>query len=597
VSLVFDLESNGLLHELDTIHCIAIHDTACRDRRVDSLKIYHGTDGINEALDLLAEDDEIIGHNIISFDIPALQKVYPSWKPKGKVTDTLVISRLVAADLQNDDATSLGLPEGFQRRMFGSHALKAWGLRMGTMKGDYDGGWETCNPEMLEYCKQDVHVTYQLYKKLMKMAQGFSQESLDLEHELAEICYRVGNNGWTFDVKAAESLYVELATVRIELEKELYELFEPWEVHTEFVPKSNNKTRGYVKGEPFTKVKVIEFNPNSRKHIHLCLVKKYGWKPKSFTPSGEAKVDETVLAQLPYPEAKKLSRFMLVQKRIAQLAEGSQAWLKLVGSDGKLRHTIVSGGTVSGRASHRNPNVAQTVSARAAYGKPMRELFTVPQGWHLCGGDLSQLELRCLAFFLEDGGAYAEQIMEGDIHSYVQKSAGLPTRDSAKTFSYSLLYGGGDALIGKIVGGSAKEGKRLKAEFDKNIPSFKSLKNELSQAYKRGYLKGLDGRKLFIRSEHKCLSQLLQSAGALLCKQWLALVDQEIKAQNLENDALIVAWVHDELQIACRTLEVAHNVGDILKRMAQEAGDHFGISKKLPIEADYAVGRTWCETH
>lgn len=597
MSLVFDLESNGLLHELDTIHCIAIHDTKCADRRVNALQIYHGTDGINEALDLLAVADEIIGHNIIGFDIPALQKVYPSWKPTGKVTDTLVISRLVAADLQNDDATSLGLPEGFQRRMFGSHALKAWGLRMGTMKGDYEGGWETCNPEMLEYCKQDVHVTYQLYKKLLKMAEGFSQESLDLEHELAEICYRVGNNGWTFDVKAAESLYVELATARIELEKELYELFEPWEVHTEFVPKSNNKTRGYVKGEPFTKVKVIEFNPNSRKHIHLCLVKKYGWKPKSFTPSGEAKVDETVLAQLPYPEAKKLSRFMLVQKRIAQLAEGSQAWLKLVGSDGKLRHTIVSGGTVSGRASHRNPNVAQTVSARAAYGKPMRELFTVPKGWHLCGGDLSQLELRCLAFFLEDGGAYAEQIMDGDIHTYVQKSAGLPDRASAKVFSYSLLYGGGDALIGKIVGGSAKEGKRLKAEFDKNIPSFKSLKNELSQAYKRGYLKGLDGRKLFIRSEHKCLSQLLQSAGALLCKKWVALVDQEIKAQNLENDALVLAWVHDELQIACRTSEVAHNVGDILKRMAEEAGDHFGISRKLPIEAEYAVGRTWCETH
>ena len=597
MSLVFDLESNGLLHELDTIHCISIHDTKCSDRRVNALKIYHGPDGIKEALDLLQEADEIIGHNIIGFDIPALQKVYPSWKPKGKVTDTLVISRLVAADLQNDDATSLGLPEGFQRRMFGSHALKAWGLRMGTMKGDYEGGWENCNPEMLEYCKQDVHVTHELYKKLMKMAQGFSQESLDLEHELAEICYRVGNNGWTFDVKAAESLYVELATVRIELEKELYELFEPWEVHTEFVPKSNNKTRGYVKGEPFTKVKVIEFNPNSRKHIHLCLVKKYGWKPKSFTPSGEAKVDETVLSKLPYPEAKKLSKFMLVQKRIAQLAEGSQAWLKLVDSDGKLRHTIVSGGTVSGRASHRNPNVAQCVSARAAYGKPMRELFTVPNGWHLCGGDLSQLELRCLAFFLEDGGEYAKQIMEGDIHTYVQNSAGLPDRDSAKTFSYSLLYGGGDALIGKIVGGSAKDGKRFKNEFDKNIPSFKSLKNELSQAYKRGYLKGLDGRKLFIRSEHKCLSQLLQSAGALLCKQWLYLVDQEIKAQNLENDALIVAWVHDELQIACRTKEVAHNVGDILKRMAQEAGEHFGINRKLPIEAEYAVGRTWCETH
>jgi DNA polymerase I len=593
MSLVFDLESNGLLHQLDTIHCIAIYDTDNNE----GPKIYHGDSGVAEALDLIAEADEIIGHNVIGFDIPAIQKVSPGWYPKGKVTDTLVISRLVAADLRNDDATSLGLPEGFQRRMFGSHALKAWGLRMGTMKGDYEGGWETCNPEMLEYCKQDVHVTYQLYKKLMKMAEGFSQESLDLEHELAEICYRVGNNGWTFDVKAAESLYADLATTRIALEKDLLELFEPWEIHTSFTPKVNNKTRGYVKDEVFTKVHVVEFNPNSRKHIHYCLVKKYGWKPKSFTPSGDAKVDETVLAQLPYPEAKKLSKFMLVQKRIAQLAEGSQAWLKLVDSDGKLRHTIISGGTVSGRAAHRGPNVAQTVSAKAAYGKPMRELFTVPQGWHLCGGDLSQLELRCLAYFLDDGGEYAAQVMEGDIHTYNQKAAGLPTRDAAKTFIYATTYGGGDALIGKLVGGSAKEGKRLKAEFDKNIPSFKSLKNELNQAYKRGYLKGLDGRKLFVRSEHKCLSQLLQSAGALLCKKWLALVDKEIKAQNLEKDALIVAWVHDELQIACRTKEVAHNVGDILRRMAEEAGTHFRISNKLPIEAEYAVGRTWCDTH
>ncbi len=593
MSLVFDLESNGLLQELDTIHCIAIQDTTTNE----GPKIYHGTEGITEALVLLRDSEEIIGHNIIGFDIPALQKVYPHWKPTGKVIDTLVISRLVAADLMNDDATSVGLPEDFKKRMYGSHALKAWGLRMGTMKGDYEGGWEECNPEMLEYCQQDVTVTYELYKKLMKMAKGFSEESLELEHELAEICYRVGNNGWTFDIKAAEHLYAELATTRIELEKELNELFEPWEIHTEFIPKANNKTRGYVKGEPFTKVKVVEFNPNSRKHIHYCLVQKYGWKPKSFTPSGEAKVDETVLSQLPYPEAKKLAKFMLVQKRIAQLAEGSQAWLKMVDTDGKLRHTIVSGGTVSGRASHRNPNVAQTVSARAAYGKPMRELFTVPKGWHLCGGDLSQLELRCLAYFLDDGGEYAKQIMDGDIHTFNQKAAGLPTRDAAKTFIYATTYGGGDALIGKLVGGNAKDGKRLKSEFDKNIPSFKSLKNELSQAYKRGYLKGLDGRKLFVRSEHKCLSQLLQSAGALLCKKWLALVDKEITRQQLQNDALILAWVHDELQIACRTEEVAHNVGNILRGMAKEAGTHFGITSKLPIEADYAVGLTWCDTH
>ena len=593
MSLVFDLESNGLLDQLDTIHCIAILDTETGDRRKNASQIYHGPEGIAAALELLAEADEIIGHNIINFDIPALQKVYPSWRPKGTITDTLVLSRLVSADLMNDDAVSVSLPDGFQKRMWGSHSLKAWGLRMGTMKGDYEGGWEECNQDMLDYCEQDVRVTYELYKKLMKDSKDFSGRSIDLEHELAEVCNRIGNNGWTFDVKAAGELYAELASIRIELEKELDELFEPWEIRTEFIPKVNNKTRGYVKGEPFTKVKVVEFNPNSRKHIHFCLVKKYGWKPKAFTPSGEAKVDETVLSQLPYPEAQKLAKFFLVQKRIAQLAEGSQAWMKVCGKDGKLRHSIVSGGTVSGRASHRYPNLAQVPSTRAAFGKKCRDLFTAPKGWCLVGADLSGLELRCLAHYLQDDGEYAEQILSGDIHTYNQKAAGLKTRDEAKTFIYATLYGGGDGLIGKIVGGTAKDGKRLKADFDKNVPAFKKLKQELNTAYQRGYLKGMDGRKLFVRSEHRCLSQLLQSAGAILCKQWVALVDKELTTQKI--DAYIMGWIHDEVQIACRTEEVATHVGDITRRMAEETGRAFNI--QLPIEAEFSVGATWSDTH
>lgn len=593
MSLIFDLESNGLLDQLDTIHCIAISDTDSRDRRVNATKIYHGSQGITEALEMLAEADEIIGHNIIGFDIPALQKVYPEWQPKGRITDTLVLSRLFYADLMNDDATTVSHPEEFTKRLWGSHSLKAWGLRMGTMKGDYDGGWEECNQDMLDYCEQDVRVTAALYKKLKKRGEGFSDQSIELEHKLAEVCYRIGNNGWTFDVEAAHALYADLASIRIELEKELDELFEPWEIHTEFIPKVNNKKLGYVKGEPFNKVKVVEFNPNSRKHIAFCLKKKYGWKPTQFTPSGEPKVDETVLQQLPYPEAQKLARFFLIQKRIAQLAEGSQAWMKVCDKDGKIRHTIISGGTVSGRASHRSPNLAQVPSTRAAFGKPCRDLFTVPKGWVLLGSDLSGLELRCLAHYLQDNGEYAKQILDGDIHTYNQKAAGLKTRDEAKTFIYATLYGGGDGLIGKIVGGSAQDGRRLKADFDKNVPAFKRLKQELNTAYQRGYLKGLDGRKLFVRSEHRCLSQLLQSAGAILCKQWVGLVDEAITRAGL--DAYIVGWIHDEVQIACRNEEVAKHVGNITGRMAEEAGRTFQI--QLPIEAEYSVGRTWSDTH
>ena len=590
MKVIFDLESDGLLYQLTKIHCIGHYDL---DERSGVVSLAHTDQDIEKCVRMLQDADEIIGHNIIAFDIPALQKVYPWFKPTGKITDTLVTSRLVAADLISDDATSVSLPDDFPKRLWGSHSLKAWGLRMGTMKGDYDGGWEECNQAMLDYCIQDVNVTSALYSYLMGKADDFSERSIDLEHELAEICFRIGNNGWTFDSNGANALYAELAKLRIELEKDLQELFEPWEVHQVFIPKVNNKTRGYVKGEPYTKVTVVEFNPNSRKHIYRCLVDKYGWKPNQFTPSGEAKVDEQVLSQLPYPEAQKLAKFFLVQKRIAQLAEGSQAWMKKVDNDGKIRHTIISGGTVSGRAAHRSPNAAQVPSTRAAFGKQCRDLWTVPKGWTLCGADLSGLELRCLAHYLEDDGEYAKQILESDIHTYNQKAAGLPTRDAAKTFIYSLLFGGGDKLIGEIVGGNSKQGRQLKNDFDKNVPAFARLKQELKQAFKRGYLKGLDGRKLFVRSEHRCLSQLLQSSGAVLCKQWLAMIDKEITKQGLE--AYIVGWVHDEVQIACKTKEIANDVGNITRRMAQEAGEAFQFN--LPIEAEFNLGKTWSDTH
>ena len=587
--LVFDLESNGLLKELDTIHCIGVQDLD----ELGPVKVYTGEEQLKDCLKILSEADELVGHNIINFDIPALKKVYPDWTYKAELTDTLVISRLVFADLMNDDATSVSLPEDFQKRLWGSHSLKAWGLRMGTMKGDYSGGWEECNQQMLDYCAQDVLVTSKLYFHLMNRAEGFSDTSLKLEHELAEICDRIGSNGWTFDSKAANELYAELAAIRIQLEKDIAGLFPPWEIRTEFIPKANNKKFGYVKGEPFTKVKVVEFNLNSRRHIHKCLVDKYGWKPKEYTASGDAKIDESTLHKLPYPEAKILAKHFLINKRIAQLAEGSAAWMKKVDEDGKIRHTIISGGTVSGRASHRSPNAAQVPAVRAAFGKQCRDLWTVPKGWTLCGADLSGLELRCLAHYLQDGGEYAEQILSGDIHTYNQKAAGLKTRDEAKTFIYATLYGGGDKLIGEIVGGTAKDGKRLKGDFDKNVPAFARLKQELKQAFKRGYLKGLDGRKLFVRSEHRCLSQLLQSAGAILCKQWVAHIDREITKQGL--DAYIVGWVHDEVQVACRTKEIAENVGDITRRVAEQTGQDFQIN--LPIEAEYQLGRTWADTH
>ncbi len=588
---IWDLESDGLLDTISKIHCIVL-----RNVETDEVQKY-GPDEeeIKAAMFVLMNAEEVIGHNIICYDIPALQKVYPGFDILGQVTDTLVLSQLIFTQLSDKDGIKANRdPESFPRRLIGSHSLKAWGLRLKNLKGDYDGGWENFSQEMLDYCVQDTSVTKDLYE--LAMSKGFSQQSIDLEHLMASICDRIGNNGWTFDKYKAQVLYGKLAQLRSDIEQGLDELFEPWETVETFVPKRNNKTLGYIEGEPFEKRKTIHFNPGSRRHIEFCLTKKYGWKPKKFTNTGHAQIDETVLGGLQYVEAQKLADFFLLQKRIGQLAEGPQAWLKRLDDDGRIRHRIVACGTVSGRAAHRSPNLAQVPKVGLKFGKECRELFTVPDGWFLVGSDLSGLELRCLAHYLKDDGVYAKQILEGDIHTYNQKAAGLATRDESKRFIYSTMYGGGDQLIGKIAGGGAKRGKELKAAFNKNIPAFAQLQNGLRSAFdKRGYIKGLDGRHLMVRSEHKLLSQLLQSAGAIICKQWVALCDREINLKLGPDQAYIVGWIHDEIQVACKTEEVAENVGNIATRMARETGETLKVN--LPISAEYSVGRTWAHTH
>ena len=428
---IYDLETDGLLDVVSVIHCIAL-------RNVDTGEgMLYGPGEIQMALDILQRADEIIAHNGIAYDNEVIRKLHPQWTTNAKITDTLVLSRLIRANLMQEDATSVFLLKELPKKYMGSHSLAAWGYRTGNHKGDYDGGWETYSEEMGSYCLQDTSVTLTIYNQFMKA--GFSQESIDLEHDLAEICLEIGNNGWTFDVKAASELYAKLAQRRDELSTELDDLFPPWTIETEFLPKVNNAKLGYVKGEIFIKKKVVSFNPASRQHIHKCLVDKYKWKPKEFSASGQAKIDDVVLSELPFPEAKRLAEYFLIQKRIGMLAEGAGAWLKMVDDDGKIRHTIVSGATISGRAAHRGPNLGQVPGTYSPYGKECRSLFTVPKDWYLVGSDLSGLELRCLANNLNDNGEYAKQILEGDIHSYNAKAFGVD-RPTAKTAIYSSRF-------------------------------------------------------------------------------------------------------------------------------------------------------------
>jgi DNA polymerase I-like protein with 3'-5' exonuclease and polymerase domains len=598
VALIFDLETDGLLDEVSKIHCLVIKSTET------GKALTFGPVGCDQPLGpglelLMSSNDIIAGHNVIKYDLPVIQKLYPWFKvDPSKVFDTLVATRLIWANIKDTDNVLLK-QEKLPGKLFGSHSLAAWGYRLGNYKGDYSGGWETFSQEMLDYCVQDVEVTAALYQKILD--KDYAQEALKLEHEVAWLMAKQERNGFHFDMKKAAELLAILVQRRGELERELKEYFGSWEVQMpDFIPKVNNKTRGYVKGVPVAKVKMVEFNPSSRDHIADRLITLYGWKPVDFTEGGKPMVDEVVLGKLTYPPCKQLTEYLLVQKRISQLNEGGQAWMKCE-KKGKIHGSINPNGAVTGRATHSYPNISQVPSSGSPYGPECRALFTVPDDWVLVGADASGLELRCLAHFMAkwDGGKYAEILLGGDIHTENQKAAGLSTRNQAKTFIYAFLYGAGDAKIGSITGGAASEGRKLKQKFLRSLPALGRLVEAVQSAAKRGFLVGLDGRHIHVRSSHAALNTLLQGAGALVCKKWLVLLEEHLQAAGYKHgwdgDYANCAWSHDEVQIACRTPEIAEAVRKIAEDCVLKAGEYFNF--RCPTAGESKVGKTWADTH
>lgn len=594
-TLIFDLETDGLLDTVTKVHCLVIKDVEAEKVYTYSFSNPYERD---EGLGHLQSGDLLVGHNVIKYDLPVLEKLFKITFDKSKVFDTLVATRLIWSNVKDHDI-SLMRNEKLPKKFFGSHSLEAWGHRLGNYKGDFKGPWDTFTQEMLDYCVQDVEVTTTLYERCL--AKDYAQTALLLEHEVAWLMAKQERNGFRFDTEKAAVLYTKLVQRRGELERELKDYFGSWVVQLpDFTPKVNSTKFGYTKGVTVKKQKTIEFNPSSRDHIADRLINLYGWKPVDFTENGKPVVDEDVLSKLEFPPCKLLTEYLLIQKRAGQLSEGQQAWMKCE-KKGFIHGSINPNGAVTGRATHAYPNIAQVPSSSSHYGHECRELFTVPPGWFLVGADASGLELRCLAHFIArwDGGKYAEVLVTGDIHTENQTAAGLETRSQAKTFIYAFLYGAGDAKIGSIVGGDASAGKRLKSKFLRSLPALGRLVTAVQGAAKRGYLVGLDGRHLHVRSSHAALNTLLQSAGALICKKWLLLIEEKLQDAGLKHgwngDYAFCGWIHDEVQIACKDEKTAQLVAEIATKCVPIAGEFFDF--RCPLAGEAKIGKSWADTH
>jgi DNA polymerase-1 len=596
---VFDLESDGLYDKVTKIHCIVIYDITGQQT------FSYGPDRITNAIAHLATADVLIGHNILFYDLAVLQKLH-SFDCKSRIIDTLICTRLIWPKEKLYELDTEQYPQ-VPPNQRGAASLKAWGWRLADHKIDFKD-FSEYSQEMLDYCIQDVAVTTKLWEHITR--QNYPEPALRLEHDFALAINRQIRAGVPFDVDAALDLVDDLRAKEAQLEPQLKEIFPPIKHSTWFTPKVNNTKRGYVKGVPFEKVRYEEFNPGSREQIADRLKSKYGWQPEKFTEKGNPVVDDEVLEQLPYPEAKALAEYMLVKKRLGQITNGNNAWLKLVNHDsGRMHGDVVTNGCITGRCSHRYPNMGQVPAGYSPYGKECRQLFHAPQGWDMIGIDAKALELRCLAGYLAywDQGEYARVVTnpEIDIHVYNQERFGVATRDISKRLLYAVLYGAGHLKAGSIISPNEKDEEVLRKlgrtainSFMNGVPALKSLKEKIDENIgSRGYLIGLDRRILYCRSAFKGLNVLLQSAGAILMKQVVINIHNNIE-QNLGlthgKDWEQVLMVHDEVQLVCNP-RYTERIRDQAMAAFPQAQKFFGF--QCEIEGDSRVGSDWSATH
>lgn len=616
--VVADVEGNDLLPGLTKMWCVGIADP--KDGKVTIYANQKGYEPLEAGLKILKEADRVVFHNGIGYDFDAINMLYPGTLKLSQIYDTLLMGRYLCPEYK-------------------MQGIAAWGERFGYPKGDHSD-FSRFSHEMATYCVRDVEITVRLYRILQKRSRAWFdkgidiRESIRLEHEVLYVIQLQERHGFRLDIPKAQNLELELRSEQLDKEADLQVIFPPkyrpakaiwdwkerkWVSIETTVPKVNNGPLGRTKGVPFTKVEQQLFNPNSRPQVVQRLTQKYKWRPTKFTPAGQPAVDEEVLSGLPYPEAKELNRMFRLTKQLGQIADGDNAWLKLV-KDGYVHGRVNTLGARTHRMSHNSPNMAQVDKK----DKRMREVWLPDKGHVLVGCDAEGLELRMLGHYLYrwDGGLFARSVVEGnsaegtDAHTRNQRLTGLYSRDYAKTLIYAFLYGSGNPNLGMIIiedaqvagkptpkGAPAGIGKRARNALEKGIVGL----GELIELVKRrtkdvGYVKGLDGRPLESVSGHSALNTLLQGAGAIVMKLALRIFHYELCVEkgyvcpttHTTKRFYYCANVHDEVQMSVEE-EHAETIGKLFADAIRIAGERLNL--KCSLAGAYDIGLNWKETH
>lgn len=605
-TLLFDLESDGLLDTVTKIHCIAIKDIATNE------DYFFGPDEVMRGIEMLKQADRVVGHNILDYDLRVIKNV-TGVIIDSEPLDTLLLSRMLFPDNK--------IPKGCR----GPHSLESWGVRFKHPKPKHED-WSQYSEDMKHRCKEDVEINFKLYKLCRSRWGNRDPSPIHMEHQVAKIVLKQQEFGIRFDASLAQVLLKDLTKSHEEITEKYQKVFPLQVSNLGTVSKPFKKSGEYTQqvlkhyeGEfpvpvagPFTRIQISQINPQSYKQVTQSLLS-MGWKPLEYNykkdPHGKPLKDdkgEKIKAGPKIPNGEHSIEAFRKQTGREDIAEvlgtiGTvnhrlglvKGLIQNVRGDGRIESQANTIGTPTARFTHRVVVNIPKAAEGIYKGKEFRSLFTCDKGRVLIGCDADALEARVEAHYTyQYDQAYSLELIEGDIHTKNAELFGI-SRNEAKTVKYALLYG---CSAGKLetLGFREDAARQIHKSFWSDCIGLSKLKKKLENESEEsfGKIQAIDGRPLSSRYKHSLVNTLFQSAGSIIMKKAWCLLDDALTEQRL--DATIVGQWHDEVLVDCSE-DVAKIVATLCEECLISAGKYYNCN--VPITGQSRVGKTWADVH
>jgi DNA polymerase-1 len=609
--ILFDIETDGLWPEVSKIWLLCLIDIETK-RELQFSDYDPDLPPLSEGIKILDKAKLLAGHNIIGYDLMVMKYLLGWEPPKGVILrDTWIMSQLLRFKRQH------------------KHSLEGWGSHLRLPKLDHND-WSCYSKEMLTYCRRDIHLNLRVYATLKEEAlktikiNPLFKIGLEVEMRFAYIEAKIRARGWDFNIGKAEDLMLEMNQRMFKIEDEIEpmigmvciakdskdEFKEPtWRKDGYYnavmckwfsIDPATGQSEDRLVDGAYCRVEFEQGKLSSDKVLKHWLYS-LGWEPDEWNVeringkfvNKSPKLTESSLEKLG-DIGKKISEYNTLKNRRGIL----NGWIEEAKRDGRLHGRMWTIGTPTFRCRHEI--IANLPSVGTMYGEEMRSLLMAPPGYEIVGADSAGNQMRGLCHYIGNDD-FTNEVINGDVHQRNADALSV-SRKVAKPFLYAFLFGGGAGKLGLILSGvrDAKLGQQAIDKFQNSIPGLKELRDNLALQYNRtkemfgeenAFIRGIDGRIVFVGSPHQVLNYLLQTLEGVTCKAAAMYLEDKLTEENIPFEWLI--HYHDELAVGVPS-EYTERVKQLAVEAFTEAPKWFGVTC---MNGDAKSGYTYAEVH